>query len=110
MKKYIIIILGLFVGSIIFHVSHASAVDVIGRILLLTRSGSASGLPICGNPEAPMPGMMAAQGNTGEGPVKICWCHSDGAAVPTYQWCSLTGSLGGLATATCVGGTTTVCP
>jgi hypothetical protein len=46
-------------------------------------------------------------GGANEGAVKECRCTSDGAASPTYKWCSLGLQSG---TYTCVGGTTTACP
>jgi hypothetical protein len=47
-------------------------------------------------------------GGVGEGPTKLCICQSDGAAVPVYQWCSIT--LTGASNVVCAGGSPVVCP
>ena len=55
--------------------------------------------------------LVRMRGDAGTGPTKLCVCVSDGATVPTYQWCSFTFSIdAGTMGMVCAAGTTTVCP
>jgi hypothetical protein len=64
-------------------------------------------LPTC---SATLEGSMVRQkGGSSEGYTKLCVCASDGAASPTYLWCSWQ-LAAGASTLTCTGGNTTTCP
>lgn len=54
-------------------------------------------------------GLVRQGGGSSEGYMRLCYCVSDGAASPAYQWCSTTFAAGA-ATTTCAGGSNTVCP
>jgi hypothetical protein len=54
-------------------------------------------------------GRFLTNGGSSQGPLKWCFCTADGAASPTYAWCSLTVGTGGSAVV-CAGGNTTTCP
>jgi len=82
-------------------VTFAGPVNVSGAFTLGVPT-----LPACGSGNVNT--ITAQLGGASEGYTKLCICRSDGAATPSYQWCSL--SITDTAAVVCTGGSTTVCP
>jgi len=91
------------VGCTLFVALAAQADTSLGNMRQILKQTTAA---TCGSA---FEGVMVRQfGGSAEGNTKLCFCKSDGAASPVYQWCSIT--LTGASTVVCAGGSTTVCP
>jgi hypothetical protein len=105
MKK-VMMFVGVAVLSAMVSAGLASGAVNLGDALQITK------YPILGTCNALLadrgPALVSQFGGVSEGPTKICICQSDGAAVPLYQWCSIT--ITGASTVVCAGGSATVCP
>lgn len=100
-RKTAFVAAALLVGLVFGGVAGAS--NSLGDLLQLSKV-----TPI-GTCDALREGSLARQfGGSGEGNSKICICKSDGAAVPVFQWCSIT--ITGASTVVCAGGNATTCP
>lgn len=83
-----------------------NSVYTYGPALVMAKPAT---LKTCGAATTPEGSIVRMLGSSLEGYTKLCFCVSDGAAVPAFKWCALkfTATLGSI---DCTGGTTTTCP
>jgi hypothetical protein len=94
---------GVAVLAIVLSAGLARSAVSLGDLLQVSK------YPTIGTCDALREGSIARQlGGSGEGVTKLCICGSDGAATPSYAWCSLT--LAGTSTVVCGAADSVTCP